>query len=133
VCCTGGCSRAAPPPRRFAILLLTGDQRGAAPAWSCPPRTPHPYRPPSNPPTTLLPHPTASAPPSRRRQGPFLLTSITATSHGQGCDGDGSARGLRFQNNIHYHIHSVFISQMYGSVTMEKKGNSEFVLKRYSN
>lgn len=34
---------------------------------------------------------------------------------------------------IHYHIHSVFISQMYGSVTMEKKENSEFILKRYSN
>lgn len=34
---------------------------------------------------------------------------------------------------IHYHIHSVFISQMYRSVTMEKKENSEFILKRYSN
>lgn len=45
----------------------------------------------------------------------------------------GDVRGLHFQQHIHFHIHSVFISQMYGSVTMEKKENSEFVLKRYSN
>lgn len=45
----------------------------------------------------------------------------------------GGVRGLHFQQHIHFHIHSVFISQMYGSVTMEKKENSEFVLKRYSN
>lgn len=29
MCCIGGCLRAAPPPRCFASLLLTGGQRGA--------------------------------------------------------------------------------------------------------
>lgn len=64
---------------------------------------------------------------------PFIIRSITAASRGQRRNDDGSVQGLHLQNNIHYHIHSVFISQMYGSVTMEKKENSEFVLKRYSN
>lgn len=66
-------------------------------------------------------------------KAPSLLDPPQAASQGQGWDSSSSVRGLHSHNNIHFHIHSVFISQMYGSVTMEKKENSEFVLKRYSN
>lgn len=131
-CRVGGCSWAAPPTWSFAILLFTGGQRGADGGGQPGPALPDPASlQPAPPRFSCIPQ--LCLLPAGIVKGPFLITSIPAASQGQGWDGDGSVRGLHFQNNIHYHIHSVFISQMYGSVTMEKKENSEFVLKRYSN
>lgn len=114
----------------FSILLLPRGQRGwKGPAWYCPSR-PHILAdpPPGSP---CIPQP--QHPPASFIKAPSLLDPSQAASQGQGWDGSSSVRGLHSHNNIHFHIHSVFISQMYGSVTMEKKENSEFVLKRYSN
>lgn len=110
----------------FAILLLPEAKEGLmeGPSLVLSLQTPHPG-------FSCVPQPQLL--PASFLKAPSLLDPSQAASQGQGWDSSSSIRGLHSHNNIHFHIHSVFISQMYGSVTMEKKENSEFVLKRYSN